>query len=104
MKPKRSESFTHVSAYYFRAMYQFARASQEIERDLDPNRATENACFAIVAVTSSVAFLESHINELFMLVSKDAPPYRELNSTVKAGITNLWEDVASKLAILQKYD
>lgn len=103
-KPIRSESFTFFSAYYFRAMYQSARASQEIERELDRNRATENACFAIMAVTSSVAFLESHINELFMLVSKDTAPYRDLDSTVKEGIRNLSGDVALKLAILPKYD
>ena len=101
-----SKMFIGFSGYHFRAMYQFARASQEIEQEPDSKREAENAAFAIGAVTSSVGFLESHINELFMSVSEadGGMFYRKLNPAAKKGIKNLWEDAGSKLAILPKWD
>jgi len=62
-----SRSFTMFSGFLLYSMHQFARSSQEVERELDPKREAENRSFALGAIISSVAFLEAHVNEFFMI-------------------------------------
>jgi hypothetical protein len=104
MPPQTSQSFTVFSGFLFHTMHQFARSSQELEQEADPKREGENRSYALGAVMASAAFLESHINELFMLASEDAMHYAALPSTAKQGMKAVWEDVSQKLAILPKYD
>jgi hypothetical protein len=89
-------------------MYLFARTAQEIERELNPKREAEARSFALGAVVSSATYLESHINEAFMVAgdpeSGGRLHYAQLEQSCREAMMNLWGDVASKLPVLAKYD
>jgi len=82
-------------------MFRFARSAQKNELAL--KHAAEDRAFVLGAITSCVAFLESLVNEIFMLASEPiASSYGKLPA--QKVMLDLWEDVASKLPILAKYD
>ena len=86
-------------------MFQFARQAQDLEAAFDPNREPESASVALGAITSSVGFLESLINEVFIVAEVDnAAPYGRLSGPSRPSITALWDNVGAKASVLAEFD
>ena len=86
-------------------MFQFARQAQEIEQTFDAKREPESASLGLGAITSSAAFLECLINEVFIVAEvENAEPYGRLDPRSRSAMEALWEDVGYKASVLAKYD
>lgn len=86
-------------------MFQFGRQAQEIEQAFNPKREPESASFALGAITSSAAFLECLVNEVFIVAELDnAEPYGRLSAQSRSAMAALWNDVGAKASVLAKFD